>query len=43
MGTGLVSDELVVALRVFHTFLSDDSYNDVTTKNFYFENLYWNL
>ena len=34
MGTGLMSDDPVVPLRVFHIFVTDDSYNVVTTKMF---------
>jgi len=43
MRTVLISDRFVVALRVFHKLVTDDSYNIVTMKIFYFEILYWNL
>jgi len=43
MRTGLVSDDPVVALRVFHIFVTDDSYNVVTMKVFYIQIFYWNL
>ena len=43
MGTGLMSCNPVVALRLFHVNVTDDSYNVVTMKMFYFEIVHWNL
>ena len=43
MGTGLMSDEPVVPLKVFHMFVTDDSYNVVTMMMFYFEIVHWHL
>jgi len=38
-----MSGNPVVAMRVFHVIVTDDSCNDVTMKMFYFEIVHWNL
>jgi len=43
MRTGLVSEDTVVALRLLHKFIANDSNNVVTMKMSKFEILYWNL
>ena len=43
MGTGLMSGNPVVAMRVFHVIVTDNSYKVVTMKIFYFRIVHWNL